>query len=295
LPLFFIIAFAWAWPFLFWVVWFQAPIETAIPASFGPMIAALCCHRLTDGNWRAFTWFSEWRHVGIGSAAAILLPLAAFVALPAILLSEHPRQLNWWIFASLSIHNYSTLLGGPLGEEPGWRGYALPRLETRYGPVRAWLVLGVLWTVWHLPMFWSDEWNHPSFGIYLLLLMSLCLFLNFGANVARFAVIPAILGHAAFNTSSQYFSGLFADTTLSNANVFWKVVNRAVETVVGAGRLSISVNQVVAACALAMALLILVATKGRLGYSPSGGRRLADRPEHGGTPQAPTSRRFPAT
>lgn len=39
----------------------------------------------------------------------------------------------------------------PLGEELGWRGYLQPRLSARFGPVRASLVIGVLWALWHAP------------------------------------------------------------------------------------------------------------------------------------------------
>jgi membrane protease YdiL (CAAX protease family) len=272
LSLFFALAYIWAWPFMFWVVWFQAPVELAIPASFGPAIAAVLTHRLSTGRWRAFRFFCGWRRCAAAGIAAVFLTLVAFVALPGVLLSESPQRLNWSIFASLSVHNYSTLLGGPLGEEPGWRGYALPRLEQRFGPVGGWLVLSGLWTFWHLPMFWAASWSHPPFGNYLLLLIALCLILNFSTNVAGFAVIPAILGHAAFNTTGQYFAGLFADAEVSNANAFWRFAGRLVEAL-GVGSLTISVNEVAACCALAVALLVLAATKGRLGY-PGAGRKL---------------------
>ena len=263
LLLFFGIAYLWAWPFVLAVAFWKVPIEWFIPASFGPTIAAVAAHRLTAGNYRAFHWYSNWRRVAAGAAAAIVFTLLAFVVLPGLLLTEDPRKLNWSILLSLNVYNYSTLLGGPLGEEPGWRGYALPRLQERFGPVRAWLILGALWTTWHLPAFWCAEWHAPPFGIYLPLMMSLCAILNFSTNLARDAVIPAILGHAAFNTVSQYLAGLFANTPMSNSNVFWTAVN-AVVTAMGIGSLSISVNLVVAGCGLTVALLILAATKGRL-------------------------------
>jgi membrane protease YdiL (CAAX protease family) len=62
----------------------------------------------------------------------LLCPLMislSFVVLPAITLAKTPWTLHWSALLSLSVFNYSTLIGGPLGEEPGWRGFALPRLE----------------------------------------------------------------------------------------------------------------------------------------------------------------------
>jgi len=55
-----------------------------------------------------------------------------------------------WILLVSFAHNL--LLGGPLGEEIGWRGFLLPQLLKRYRPLTASLILGVVWALWHLPI-----------------------------------------------------------------------------------------------------------------------------------------------
>ena len=54
-----------------------------------------------------------------------------------------------------------------LGEELGWRGFLLPRLAARQGPLRASLVVGLLWGLWHLPAFWlpgTGKVGSPAMG-----------------------------------------------------------------------------------------------------------------------------------
>lgn len=41
-----------------------------------------------------------------------------------------------------------------LGEETGWRGYALPQLQRRFSPLASSLILALVWFGWHLPQFW---------------------------------------------------------------------------------------------------------------------------------------------
>ncbi len=170
--------------------------------------------------------------------------ILAYVIIPGVVTAD-PRKLHWSILTSVAVYNYSTLLGGPLGEEPGWRGYALPRLETALGPVRGSLLLGLLWTGWHLPLFLYPGWTSSPLWIYVLVVTGQSFILTYAANLAGFGVVAPIATHATFNTVSRFMGGLFADTQ---------------------PRARMPFEFVMALCGLATAVVLILATRGRLAY-----------------------------
>jgi membrane protease YdiL (CAAX protease family) len=56
-----------------------------------------------------------------------------------------------------------------LGEEVGWRGYALPALRARYGALVSNVILGVLWALWHLPAFFNPDTHYSNLPFVLQL------------------------------------------------------------------------------------------------------------------------------
>jgi len=230
LQIFFTLAFGISWILFVPMVSARAvkpPLIVA--ASFGPTVAAIVTHRLGAGSYRAFRFFTTSRRVIVGTMTGCVLVVIAYVVLPALVIAR-PDELHWRILASPAVFNLSTLLGGPLGEEPGWRGYALPRLEERFGPLRASLMMGVLWAGWPI---WT----------YVVIVTGLSVILTFSVNLAGFSVIAAVAGHAAFNTVSRWLTGLLA----------------GVEP-----RVQVSMVTLLALVGLGTALLIIALTKGRL-------------------------------
>src|SRR5277367_2852598 len=120
---------------------------------FGPTFAALISQRLANGNWRAFRLWTSLRQMIMGMlAGSVLLLLADFTVAFAITQSGYGLW-NWLALLAIPRFFLPNLLGGPLGEEPGWRGFAFPRLQARLGPLPACAVIGFLWASWHLPLF----------------------------------------------------------------------------------------------------------------------------------------------
>ena len=244
LIVFFTLAYACTWIVLVPMVFFRGPMELIALASFGPTVAAIITHRLATGTYHAFRIYSTWPRTVAATGVGIAVIIVAYVVVPAVVSSD-PHKLNWSILISIAVYNYSTLLGGPLGEEPGWRGYALPRLEARVGPIRASLLVGLLWACWHAPLFMIPGWTSSPPWVYVLFLTGLSLILTWGANVARFGVVTPIAMHAAFNTVSRFLSGLFTETQ---------------------PRGPIPFELVLALSGIAAALVLVVITRGRLGY-----------------------------
>jgi membrane protease YdiL (CAAX protease family) len=149
--------------------WTEAKIPYSIHylASFGPALAALIMTALTSGKaglqelWSRITrWRVDWRY----AAFALLSPVVLF-AIAAIGLRM--VQGVWPDLHLLGQANYLPYLGWevlPLwlvtfgfGEEIGWRGFALPRLQKTMSVSKATLILGLLWFLWHVPAFFYHE------------------------------------------------------------------------------------------------------------------------------------------
>ena len=90
---------------------------------------------------------------------------------------------------------------GPLGEELGWRGFALPRMLRRWNPATASVILGLIWGVWHLPAFYVSTLSQSqlSLPIFLLGATSLSVVTCWLFLKSKGSVLIAILAHLMAN------------------------------------------------------------------------------------------------
>lgn len=140
-----------------------APFWTYGPATAAVIVAALT-GTLRDLGARLVRWRVGWQWY-----AVVLLGPAAFYATLAALHAvfgwsgelDQPNGLRAALIGFLPLFLTLVLTDG-LGEETGWRGFALPRMLERTGPMLASLVLGVVWALWHLPLFWTV--GNPNYG-----------------------------------------------------------------------------------------------------------------------------------
>ncbi len=100
------------------------------------------------------------------------------------------------------------LFSGPFAEEAGWRGYALPRLQAKHNSLVSSLILGFLWTLWHVPLAFvaaADQAALGAFGwiIYTVLIFSITIILTWLYNNSRGSLVIVILAHFCFNAGSN--------------------------------------------------------------------------------------------
>jgi membrane protease YdiL (CAAX protease family) len=109
-------------------------------------------------------------------------------------------SVGFW--AGLVILN---LLQGATGEEAGWRGFALPRLQETHGPVKASLILGLLWNFWHLPLWFLSGYTGLDLLVYVLAfsvsIISLTFLITWISNKTPNSLIPIVITHFSFNAS----------------------------------------------------------------------------------------------
>ena len=210
---FFGLTFALSW--LAWAPLMLLPVSEPIrgvllvAGSFGPSTAAvlLSIHRTGWAGTRSeFATRARWRLPWRMWIVAIVGP-AAIILMAIALSTLAGRPVAGWqdpnrLYLIVPVFAYVTVFGGPLGEEAGWRGYVLPRLQHDHNPTTAALVVGLAWGLWHAPLFAIDGTVQQSvpataFGIQIITTSVIYTWLW-----NRTESLPLVIGfHAAFNTS----------------------------------------------------------------------------------------------
>jgi CAAX protease family protein len=243
---FFVLTYALSW--LAWPLWASGLYPIAPVFSFAPFLAALIVLAVTLGKGGVgglLRRMVRWR-VGIRwYAVALLLPAGitvAAVVLNVLLGARGPSaaDLGGWtaLLPGFAVALLIPGLGGAW-EEPGWRGFALPRLQSGRSALFAALILGVLVAGWHLPMMvvgdvhWSDTVS----------IMGAVIVFNWVFNNANGSVLIIMIMHATNNAvSGQFFSPMFsgADSVTQGwlLAALWCTVAIVVVVVAGLAHLS---------------------------------------------------------
>jgi uncharacterized protein len=270
---YFIITFAFSWiVFLPGVLTYYGVLSVSpsvigvlgIVGLLGPVLSGFVMTAITQGAAGVGDLLRRivlWR-VGIQWYLFVVLGLPAVMVLGTLLrpgalasfdISAQPFTLAYLVaFVSM------VAIGGPLFEEPGWTGFAQPRIQRLHGPLVGGLILGSLWALWHLPGFLIPSQNLADipprgtvldFVVFSLALIGLRFVIMWVVNNTRGSVLMAILTHASWNTFySAALIGLFPARSVLGSYV----------------------NLTIASCALALVLIAL--TRGRLGYRPEAAR-----------------------
>jgi uncharacterized protein len=221
---------------------FQVPLAAAIFVGYGFVIASLLMTGLTlgrDGVIRLLRRFLIWR-VGWNwyAVAFLLIPTLSLVGL---LLDAWLRQTPLDFSRVLAYEMFGAsvnllLLVVPFflfdaianGEEIGWRGYILPRLQVKQSALTASLIIGLLWGIWHIPKF-LGHWDSVAFAWFMVDVMAKSVLLAWMYNNTKGSLLLVTLFHASFNTVGVF---LPVANTITDGNLSARIIITLLEVIV---------------------------------------------------------------
>ncbi|GGO42958.1 CAAX amino protease [Streptomyces daqingensis] len=150
------------WHFAFPSVAGTTQLLGVLPGAYlGPILSAFLITAITEGRPGLRAWsgrLARWR-VGWRWYAMVLVSVPAALTLASVALGgSAPVLPGAAVLAAYLPGLLLQMITTGLAEEPGWREFAMPRLQRRFGPALASLVVGPLWGAWHLPLFLT-EWG----------------------------------------------------------------------------------------------------------------------------------------
>jgi uncharacterized protein len=201
------------------ITWATFPLVNINPmlgiiGFIGPAGAAILVTALTEGRAgvrRLLAKVVQWRVKPLWYVVALLLPVLVSLGAAAMgPLFGKPEAISMWPVSVLT----AVLFVLVVGEELGWRGYALPKLLEHFSPLVASLILGIVWVLWHLPTFLfasmpQSHWPPLSF---LLFVMGLTFVMTWVFLNTEGSVLIATLMHGAANTIGFTNTAMSPDT-----------------------------------------------------------------------------------
>jgi membrane protease YdiL (CAAX protease family) len=134
--------------------------------------------------------------------AVLVLPLLVPLGLGvSVLLGGATPAVDTTIAGVLALFAFSIFPGSALGEELGWRGLALPRLQADHSALSASLVVGVLWGAWHLPLWLAGTDSHPIrlYPAFVVTVIAASVIITWMYNSTGGSLLIVVLYHAAAN------------------------------------------------------------------------------------------------
>lgn len=179
-----------------------------LPGGFGPALAALVLLRLRGTSIRAWlrhglTWRVETRWYAI----AVGLPVVLGCVMGGIFVAATGEFAAGQVARMAPLYPIMVLILSLVGggqEEFGWRGVALPALQARFDALSASVIIGVIWAVWHLPLFVFDApgYTNQSFVLYSVLVVGFAIVFTWLYNSTDGSILLAILLHGGINAAS---------------------------------------------------------------------------------------------
>jgi membrane protease YdiL (CAAX protease family) len=191
--------------------------------TFGPFFAAVAMVSRTAGvaGLREFIGQAfRWR-VGVQwYVAAAIAPFAIRMAVLYIhvlkggTFPDLTDTTRWLAVPSTFLMVF--FLGGPTGEEFGWRGFLLQRVQPMLGMLGGSMVIGVISALWHLPLFWIDgtAQSHLPFALFAVRTVSLSIISTWLYNGTRRSLLFVLLFHASLNTWPNTLNVLETEGTI---------------------------------------------------------------------------------
>jgi uncharacterized protein len=218
----------------------------------GPTLSSFVMTAITEGKVGVqdlLRRYIRWR-VGLQWYLFVLAGIPLLIVLGFFVVPGAFRVVQFPLAQILQLYPMFLLLEiftSGLGEETGWRGFALPRLQQRYGALWGTLILGVLWACWHLPLFltaWGNGGGVKNIADFIVMTVATAVIITWVFNHTRGSLLMTILAHASVDTCAS---------TLVAAGVFqlpWMVQHDLEGPLIGFG---------------VCAIVLLIVTRGRLG------------------------------